>query len=88
MKIKPEFVMNEIADEYIIVQVGDKAEKMNGVITLNETGAFLWKQMTENDRTEEELLRALLGEFKAEEEQAKQDIRAFLENLRKFGCLE
>ena len=42
MKIKEGFILREVAGNYIVVAVGSAVKQFNGVITLNETGAFLW----------------------------------------------
>ena len=42
MQIKPGFAMRKIAGSNIVVPVGAAASDFNGMITLNDTGAFLW----------------------------------------------
>lgn len=48
------FVLRKVAGENILVPVGNTALTFNGLVTLNESGAFLWKHMEKN-RTREEL---------------------------------
>lgn len=86
MKVSPEFILREIADEYIVVPIGEEAKRIHGVLRLNEEGAFLWKLM-EKEQTEETLFDALLNEYQVEADTAKKDISAFLEELKKIGCL-
>ncbi len=43
------------------------------MISLNGAGAFLWKQLAE-DKTEQELLSAMLEEYETDEATAKADI--------------
>ena len=62
MKIKEGFVLREIAGSYIVVAVGDAVKTFNGVINLNQTGALLWKELSEGG-DEETLLKALLAEY-------------------------
>ena len=40
MQIKPGFAMRKIAGSNIVVPVGAAASDFNGMITLNDTGAF------------------------------------------------
>ena len=42
MQIKPGFAMRKIAGSNIVVPVGAASSDFNGMITLNDTGAFLW----------------------------------------------
>ena len=86
MKVSPQFILREIADEYVVVPVGEEAERIHGLLKLNEQGAFLWKLM-EKEQTEETLLHALLNDYQAEADAAKKDISVFLDKLRRIGCL-
>ena len=45
MKIKSGFMLYEVAGSYVVVPAGDEPLDFNGMVTLNETGAFLWKQL-------------------------------------------
>ena len=62
MKIEKEYILREIAGDYIIVPVGAAALEFNGMITVIETGAFLWEKLREGT-TREELLHAMLEEY-------------------------
>ena len=69
------------------VPVGNTALTFNGLVTLNESGAFLWKHMEKN-RPREELVQEVLQEYEVSEEQARLDIGQFLTYLAKAGVLE
>ena len=47
MKIKNGFILRNFSDAYVVVAVGEAAKDFNGMITLNETGAFLWKTLAD-----------------------------------------
>lgn len=81
MKIGKEFVIREIAGDYIIVPTGSTALQFNGLITVNEVGAFLWKNM-QQETTEEALVQSVVSEYEVEEETARQDIEEFLQQLK------
>lgn len=80
MKIKDGFILREVAGSYIVVAVGDAVKTFNGVITLNETSAFLWNVLIKG-ATEEELVNALLGEYEVEKETAEKGVKAFINRL-------
>lgn len=86
MKIEKDFVLREIAGEYIIVPTGNTALAFNGLITVNEVGLFLWK-ILEQGTTKEELLAKLMEEYDVDEETADKDITEFLEELKNGGIL-
>lgn len=81
MKIKDGFIIREVAGSFIVVAVGSAVKEFNGIVNLNETGAFLWK-ILEKGATPEELLAKLLEEYDVDEATARQDIDAFINKLR------
>ena len=86
MKINPLFVLREIADEYIVIPVGEETEHVKGILYLNYEGAFLWK-MLKDDQTEDSLVRALTEKFNVEDAVARHDISDFLAELNRIGCI-
>ena len=87
MKISKEFILREIAGNYIVVPFGENAISFKAMITLNKTGAFLWRQL-EEERTEEELLSTMLKEYDIDSKIAKADIQQFIEKLQTAGILK
>ena len=45
MKIKDNYVLQEVAKEYLVVPIAEEADRLQGIIRLNESGAFLWKYL-------------------------------------------
>lgn len=87
MKISKEFAMREIAGNFIVIPVGEKTVNFNAMITLNETGAFLWKQL-EEEKDKQELLNLMLEEYEVDNKTAEADIDKFVEKLETAGILE
>ena len=86
MKIEKEFILREIAGDYIIVPVGKTALEFNGMITVNETGAFLW-ELLEREHSVQSLVDAMTAEYEVDGAQAEKDINAFLDHLRNANAL-
>ena len=86
MKVKDGFVLRKVAGNYIIIGAGEEAVDFNGMITVNETGAFLWNLLSE-DITVDELLSALLKEYDIDENTAKADIDEFITKLKEGELL-
>ena len=80
LKIKNGFMLRQVAGNYIVIGIGAEAVDFNGMVTINETGAFLWK-ILENGADKEDLLSALMQEYDVDEESAKKDITEFLQKL-------
>ena len=88
MKIKSHFVLQEVADEHLVVPVAEEGIRLHGIITLNDTGAFLWKILSEHESAEDELIKELVSEYQIDEATAREDVKAFLETLDSYGCFE
>lgn len=80
MKVDKEFILREIAGEYVIIPTGKTVLSFNGLISVNEVGAFLWN-MLQKDVTVDELVTGVLEEYDVDEETAREDIQAFLDVL-------
>ncbi|MCI6044729.1 PqqD family protein [bacterium] len=87
MKVDKEFVLREIAGDYVIIPIGRTVLSFNGLITVNEIGAFLWNLLQE-DVTKEDLVAKVLDEYEVDEETAREDIQEFLDTLVSGGILE
>lgn len=81
MDIKKEFIVREIAGEYILVPYGQTTLGFNGIITMNELGRFIWENY-ENAKDEDELLQKILDEYEVEKDIAKADLDEFLQTLK------
>ena len=87
MTIQKEFVLREIAGDYVIIPTGKTTLTFNGLITVNEVGAALWK-MLQSDKSLDDLIQGILDEYDVEESVAREHIQEFLETLRKNGILD
>lgn len=88
MKIKNEFVVHELAGEYIVVPVGSEADRIHGIIKLNSTGYFLWCLLLNNIENVSFLENALASNYSIDTGKAKNDVAKFLNTIDKYGCLE
>ena len=86
MKIKDDFYIKEVAGLNVVVATGEAAEDMNAMINLNESAAFLWKQL-ESDITKEELIKRLTEEYDVDYEKASASVDKFISKLNEIGCL-
>lgn len=87
MKRKDGFILRQIAGQYMAVPTGSRTREIHGMITLNETGAFLW-EMLGSDQTAESLVEALLAEYETDEQVAFDAVREFVDKLRREEVME
>ena len=79
MKIKEGFIIKKLGIGYIVVTVGNASKVFNGVIRLNETGAFLWKSIQDGADSREKLIQAMLERYEdLDRETAEKDLDEFL----------
>lgn len=86
MKIKNGYVMRKIADINVVVPVGETSIDFNGIITLNDTGAFLFNLLI-NGTSMEEMLKAMTERYDIDEESAKSDIIDFCSRLEEANLI-
>ena len=82
MKIKDGFMLRTVADSTVVVPYS-AAVDFNGMITLNRTGAFIWKQL-QTETTRDELIALLI----IDEATAAAGADSFIKRLGEEGFLE
>ena len=85
MQLKPNFILREVAGENVVIPTGE-AMNLNTMITLNDTGKFLWQQL-EQETDEDAIVAALLYEYDVDEATARTHVAAFVEKLKKHDFL-
>lgn len=88
MKIKTGFELRNVCGENIIIAHGVENIDFTKVITLNESAAFIWKQVEGKTFTEEDMVKILLDEYEVEELQAQADVKALAESWLQAGLVE
>ena len=86
MRIKDGFVTRKIGDRIIAIPVGGNSQSFNGMITLNETGLFIWNCLTK-DTTVEEIADEIIEEYSTTKDEAINAVNSFLEKLKASDLL-
>ena len=86
MKLSDQYMLRQVADEYLVIPVGEAALKVKGLIGLSESGSLLYRRL-QDGCTEAELVTALLSEYDIDADTARADTREFLEQMRRMGIL-
>ena len=87
MRIKSVFLFSTVSGTNLAIPTGAHAADFNAMITLNETGAFLWKQL-QTEKTEDELVAAVVSNYpETTEDYARTCVREFVEQLKAADCL-
>ena len=87
MKIKNNFLLRQVADTWVVMPIGQEMLDFNGMLTLNETGAFLWQKLQEGVDLEG-IVTALTAEYDVPAEIARADAEEFCQKLISAGCAQ
>lgn len=86
MHVEGKFIIRQILDEIVAIPLEGGSNHFSGIVSLNSVGQFLFELLNE-ERTEKELISALVAEYEVEEETAAADVQEFLDVLRKNQLL-
>ena len=87
IKTKKGFMLRSVAGRNVVVAVGQASVDFNGLITLNDTGAYIWKKLADGI-TYDELVKDMLEEYDADEAAIREGIDAFLKTARDADLLD
>ena len=85
MKLKPDFITQDIDDTQFLVPVG--AEAFSGIVRSNRTAAFIVDRLKQ-DTSEEAIVEAMSREYDAPRERIAADVAEILGILRRIRALE
>lgn len=87
MKIRDGFILREIAGTHVVVPIGQNVVELSIMMTLNDSGAFLWRQLAEGkDKTA--VIESLVNEYGIGYDLALTDVEDFLNELADRKLLE
>ena len=67
MKIKEGFILRQICGEYVVVGEGLAQVNFNKMLSLNESAAYLWQEVSDKEFTKEEVSKAFRRILSAKE---------------------
>lgn len=88
MKIKEGFILRTICGEHVVVGEGLAQVNFNKMLSLNESAAWLWQEVSGKDFSREELVQLLLGRYEVSREQASADVDKLVDTWIKEGVVE
>lgn len=87
MRIKDDFMLRSINEDWIIIPMGERLSEFNGMMKLNESGSFIWRLLA-NEKSREEIITALLEEYDINEETAAKEYDTFFQTLLDANIME
>lgn len=88
MKTKKGFNLRTVCGENIIVAEGLDNIDFSRIINLNESAAFLWKNIQEKDFDVDTLTSLITTEYDVDEQTARQDVVKLIDEWDKAGLID
>lgn len=86
MKRNENFLLRDVAGTLVIVPVGAAVTAFPGMITLNDTAAYLW-ELLKDEQTVESLVASLMDRYEVDAQKATEDVKAFVKQLKPTGAI-
>lgn len=87
MKIDPKLTLRKVANENMVMLLGNKPGDKSQMLVLNNSSALLWNELHGKDFSQEDIVRLLLNHYIVSEEQARTDARQWTESLRLHNAI-
>lgn len=88
MKKKPGFALRSVCGEQFLIAGGIENIDFSELIALNESSAYLWKTIKEDEEfTVDTLTQLLLDEYEVTPEQARADVEALCQSMIEAGIV-
>lgn len=88
MRFQDNYTVCEIAGDSFIMPIGDEVCDVGGLLTLNDTSAFIVEKLKNDDLTREQLIELLFDEFEAPKEVIAKDLDVFLGKAFEIGFIK
>ncbi len=88
MKAKKGFKLRNVCNENIIVADGIENIDFSRIISMNETAAYLWKNIQEQEFDADQLVNLLLDEYEVSEDTARTDVDQLIVKWKEAGIIE
>jgi hypothetical protein len=88
MKAKKGFNLRTVCGEQIIVAEGEENIDFCNIISMNESSAYLWKEIANKDFTTKDLVDLLLERYDVAKETAMVDAKQLAAQWIKAGIVE
>lgn len=88
MKAKPGFNLRVVCGENIIVAEGEENIDFSNIISMNESSAYLWKNIQGREFTHDDLVKLLTEEYEVDEATALHDVKALTDLWLQAGIID
>jgi hypothetical protein len=87
MRLREDFQLRKLGDDFIIIDPGQEMVDMSKVFTLNETAAFLWEELLHKEFNESNIVELLIENYEVDENTAQADALKLISEFKKGGLI-
>ena len=87
MKINEKYKLRRIAGENIVIIQGGGTADMTRITTLNDTGAWLWSELSGMDFSVAQIAGKIVAEYDTDLSSATEDAEKWTDILKKCGAI-
>ena len=88
MKTRKGYTLRSLGKEFILVADGFEAVDFSRMISMNESSAFLWKEVEDKEFDAEMLTTLLTDNYDIDRETARNDVDNMLKSWSEAGMIE
>ena len=86
MRVNPNFEFVNVANDYMLIPVGEEMERFKGTVVLNEVSSFVLEQL-KSGLTEDDIVKSIIEEYDVDLNTAKADVHEALSRLKILGII-
>ncbi len=86
--VKSGFILRKVGEAFMVMPTGPRMKEYKGMITLNETGADLFKASQAENPTKRSLMDALIEKYGVDEKEAEEAVDSFVQQCARAGIFE
>jgi hypothetical protein len=88
MRTKKGFNLRQICGENVIIAEGEENIDFSNIISMNESSAYLWKNIQDKNFSDEDLVKLLTDEYEVDDVTAKSDVDSLVKSWLDAGIIE
>lgn len=88
MKLRDDLVLRHVGEDYMIVDPSQDMVDMSTVFNLNDSAAWLWKELEGREFTKVMMIDLLMERYEVDKEQAEVDVDKLVEIFEKYKLLK
>jgi len=88
MKLRDDLILRHVGNDYMIVDPSQDMVDMSTVFNLNDSAAWLWKELEGREFTKVMMIDLLMERYEVGKEQAEVDVDKLVEIFEKYKLLK